>query len=298
MRKMNKRKYKINWKQNLRKIPDWILEKAKRSPSDHVVVACVRKLKAADILAGVYSHLSIYLDSDKPTFSASLIPDPRVGKYSKVNVHGEEIIRKDLPMVTKTYSWDTPNFGDWSHGSHEISIDRQVYRRDFISPKELELRIELLGEEVKEEKVFVFKFLINEVLSRMDRSFKDALLSNLNLLQENAGAVDIFSSEATRDDYLKTIYVSWDILPPGERDTTIAKILAGFKAPTEEIRKKLVARYNLLAKLKPLAFIRGTSSGRPKWICPHSAYSGLGNKVKEIDRREKVVINVLIPPHD
>jgi hypothetical protein len=188
------------------------------------------------------------------------MPAPQVGKFSMVNVHGKEIIRKDLPMLKKTRSFESPNFGDWSKGSHEVSWTQDVYRRDFISPKELEIQIELIGEEVSsEEKVYVVRFCVNEVLKRGSSNFSEALLFNLNVLQENVGAADIYLSKATRDDYLKTVYVNWEILPPGERDATIAKILSGIKAPTSELRKKLAERYDLLAKLKPASFIRGIS---------------------------------------
>jgi len=88
-------------------------------------------------------------------------------------------------MVTKTFSAETPNWGDWSNGSHEISWDRDVYQRDFIPPKELEISIELLTTEPGESPVFVFRFRVEEVLNKKAADFEASLFSNLNLLQEN-----------------------------------------------------------------------------------------------------------------
>lgn len=256
------KKTKIDWKQNLRKIPDWILSKAKGFKMRDVVVACVKKIPVSAIEAGKYAHLSIAIKNSKPIYPSSIIPPESVGKFSNKNVNGLEIVRRDLPMTTMTASWEAPDYGDWSRGSHEISMDRDVYQRDFISPRLLEIRIELIAEELKQERLFVFKFTVNEVLDSSSRSLKATLLDDLNLLQENVGVVDIFQSDATLDDYLKTIYVHWEILPPGERDETINRIFSGFRTDSEEVRQKLISRYDLLSKLNPIAFISGTSGFR------------------------------------
>lgn len=190
------------------------------------------------------------------------MPDVRVGTYSRTNVEGKEIIRKDLPKTTKTVYIETPNYGDWSLGSHTVDIRREVYQRDLIAPKELELKIERLGEEVKAENFFVFRFTVDIVLTRNDKYFKADLLYSLNLLQENVGATNVFPNNSELGEYLKTINVSWEILPPGDRDKVIFRMLSGFKTPTKEIRDKIIKRYNLLTKLKPAAFISGTNGFR------------------------------------
>lgn len=100
------------------------------------------------------------------------------------------------------------------------------------------------------------------MIDKTSENFENHLLENLNLLQENIGAIDIFPSDATLTDYLKTIYVHWEILPPGDRDETIDRIFSGFKSSSEDLRKKLTSRYNLLSKLGPKAYISGTSGFR------------------------------------
>ena len=35
-------------------------------------------------------------------------------------------------MVTKTFDFDVPNYGDWSNGSHTVSVDRQVYQISYV----------------------------------------------------------------------------------------------------------------------------------------------------------------------
>jgi hypothetical protein len=254
------KKSKLTWKRNLRKIPDALRVKLRAIKTGSVVAAVTKKIRSSTVGAGVYSHLHLGVANGEPTFPGAVMPPASAGKYSDRNRNGEEVIRKDLPMETRTYSWVTPNWGDWSRGSHSTHQDRDVYRRDFIPPKELMLRIELLATEKGDDPIFVFKFSLDEVLDPKARKFKDDLLYNLNLLQENVGVVGVFASNATADDYLKTIYVAWEILPPGERDATIARILSQVKGGgSEELKAKVVDRYDTLSKLKPQAFIAGSS---------------------------------------
>lgn len=254
-------KFNIQWKQNLRKIPDGILSKLKGLKPDNLVVACVKKISAADISGGKYSHLNISLEADKPLFPSMVVPHVEVGKYSRTNVEGKEIVRKDLPMISKDFTWEVPDYGDWSLGSHDITISRDVYIRDFIAPKELALTIELIGEEIRATgNLFVFKFSIDEDLNRTVTGFEESLLFNLNLLQENVGNIDVFASDAKLSDYLTTVYVDWEILPPGEG--AINKIVSGLPPRSPEIREKLIARYKLLSKLNPISYISGTSGFR------------------------------------
>ena len=46
---------------------------------------------------------------------------------------------------------------------------------------------------------------------------------------------------------------------PGERTENLARILSKFRAPSKELREKLQDRYTFLEKLKPVAYISGTS---------------------------------------
>lgn len=248
-----------HWKKNLRKVPNRILEKVGNLSQDKLVVACVLVVPGAAIRSGRFRHLDIRLDGDNVSFSERLVPKSAVGKYSYWNLHGREIVRRDLPMVAKTYSVEVPNYGDWYNGSHEVLWTRDVYQRDFLPPKAVELSISLLKNESGKDSNFLFKFCVEEVLDRTAVDFSESLLWNLNLLQENVGNVDIFRRDADHTEYQQTISVYWEILPPGEGDETLEKILSKFRQPTEEVKQRLMARYRLLESLNPVAYISGTS---------------------------------------
>jgi hypothetical protein len=264
----NIRKTKFSQK-HFRKVPDSVQLKLNSFDNDKFVVACVRKISSSEILAGDFFDVGILITNNNLEFPNKQIPLPSIGKYSQINSQGFELKRDDLPMVSKTFDLEVPNFGDWGKGSHTVTWSRDVYQREFLPPKQLELEIELLGEEhLTDDKIFIFQFTLSETLNRkkvsLEKDFliKDDLFFNLNLLQECVGASDIFKSTATRADYLSSLYVNWEILPIGEKDSTINQILSGVKAPTAELKKKIVERYDFLSNLKPKAFINGVSGLR------------------------------------
>lgn len=71
---------------------------------------------------------------------------------------------------------------------------------------------------------------------------------------------DIYPHSATTEDYLKTVYVGWEILPPGTRDDTVTRILSTSRNPTNpEMKKRVTQRIEVFSRLKPQGFIRGSS---------------------------------------
>lgn len=264
--KNDKTANKRPWKMNFRSMPDANLAKVKNVAGDDFTVACVKNIRRSDIEAGKYSHLGLRMKDGVLVFPQEQIPAASNGTFSHINVEGKELVLKDRPKVSKTFTGEAP---DWhGYGTHPVEWDRLVYAREWFAPKELTLHIEIVDEDSAADKTYAVLFRVNEVLNKRSSRFMKSpqlandLFFNLNLLQENVGAVDIAPSGATRADYLKTVFVDWEILPVGEREETIAKILSRYKSPSPEIRQKVVERYDLLAKLKPENFVNGTSGFR------------------------------------
>jgi hypothetical protein len=220
----------------------------------------VKKVPLSVITAGLYKHLRITESEGVPKFPPFVVPPARQGRYSNKNVNVWVVVRNDLPKITKTYTFESPNWGDWSNGSHEVEWDRLIYRRDSHSPPELAIRIELLSTEPGPDPRFIFKFQVADALSQSHPEFRQLLFFNLNLLQENVGACDVFKADAELPEFLRTITVEWEILPPGDRAGNLAKILAG--RPPDETSRAVTERYDTLAALRPLSFINGRSGFR------------------------------------
>jgi len=239
---------------NIRKIPGTVLHRIRTFSQDDVVVACAKFLTPDDVSR--YAKLGLKLVDGNLVTPPPAIPDPNVGKYSKANAEGLEVVRRDLPKVPKLVEVEAPNWGDWSYGSHTVSWMRDVYRRDFYPPKEVELSIALLEEK---DGGFVVKFAINQVINRRTENFERELFYNLNLLQENVGASDVFPSVASLAEYSASIRVDWQILPPGSVDEILRNMLAGNKIrPTAEQELVMTERMKVMSRLKPEAYIAGT----------------------------------------
>ncbi len=256
-----KRWRRVPWKRNIRFLPKAILDKVKGFPTDSCVVSCVVKIPSEQIKTGTYKHLKLCWPEEGLKYEPRVMPLPAMGKYSHINAYGLIVVRKDLGLKDDAVTFEAPNYGDWDKGSHTMEFWFKKYQRDFVGPKQLEILVEHLGEDVRSA-AQVFKFTVDEVLQRNKSKFRDSLFGNANLLQENVGNYDAFPSTASTEEYLKTLYVNWEILPPGEREDNLKRILSNIRDDNPRIREKIAKRYDYLAGLKPKDFVRGTNGFR------------------------------------
>jgi hypothetical protein len=240
-------------KKNLLKIPPLILERIQAFDQDDVVAACAKLIPPNEIAR--YAHLGISIENGALKLPAPALPPGNAGRYSTANRFGYDKKRTDLPKVRKTFSFLSPNYGDWSKGSHVVSHDREVYQVDFYPPKEVTLSVSLVE---RRGENYVLRFKIDQTINRRTPNFEKELLYNLNLLQENVGATDVFPSEATLAEYAATVRVDWQILPPGKVGEIMAAMLKGKPPITPDEARVMEERLTTLNKLKPEAFITGT----------------------------------------
>lgn len=106
--------------------------------------------------------------------------------------------------------------------------------------------------------MFVVKFSIEQTLSRRANDFETDLLYNLNLLQENVGAVDVFPSAASLADYTNTVQIDWEILPPGSVGEVLKRMLQGKRTVEADLQKVMEQRLGVVSRFKPEAYIAGT----------------------------------------
>jgi hypothetical protein len=204
-----------------------------------------------------YSHLGLSIVNGELKLPNPAIPNPTAGRYSRANVEGYEKRRTDLPKIQKEYSFEAPDWGDWSNGSHTVSWERYVYQKDFYPPKEVELSASLLE---KKDDGFIIKFAIEQVINRRMPDFEQELLYNLNILQENIGAVNVFPSAASLAEYTATIQVDWQIFPPGTVDDVVKNILRGKRGISPDEEKIIRERVSAMSELRPEAYVTGTDN--------------------------------------
>lgn len=241
-------------KKNLLKVPPRIIDRIRTFDQDDIIVACVKRISNENVSA--YSHLGLTIEDGNIILPSPKIPDPRSGRYSKGNVEGYEKVRRDLPKVPKEFSVESPNWGDASNGTHTVYWTRMVYPKDFFPPKEVELSATLVHNHG--DGSFSVKFAIEQVINRRTKDFEKELLYNLNILQENIGAVDVFTSATTLEEYAKTVRVDWTILPPGRVDDIVAQMLRKRGNISAEREQEIKGRVAVMADLEPTAYIAGT----------------------------------------
>ncbi len=221
----------------------------KMPENSRIKVFGVKLLKKDEVVDGVYAHLHIEAGGTDSgiTFPETVVPEIR-GKYSKYNVQDKEIKRKDLPMEQYSISFDAPNFGDESKGTHEVTWDKERYQREIIPAKGFLISVKLIDPNKE-----IFEFEIDRTFSSADED----LFYAINLLQEATGVVNVRSSEEEVD-YSQFEGVTWEFFPPEKRETILNRILSGKKID-ETQREVYGERVDYLASLKPIRMMYGTT---------------------------------------
>jgi len=246
-------------KRNLLKVPESIRRNLVRIDGP-VVAGCAQWYTRQQLADGLLEHLDVHLTEEGLHVPQSVVPSATQGRYSKRNRYGKEIVRKDLPMEGYDITFESPNYGDWSKGSHTTSWYRERYRRDFDPPRELEIEMRCTNPEPGRNS-YMIAFKVNEPLDPADEDFDDRLLYNLNLLQENAYGAGVEAADVDLDAYYATLQVGWEILPPGSREEALERLFRG-RQPSREERDVADGRLQFFESLAPRRIIVGTSGFR------------------------------------
>lgn len=243
-------------RRNYRKVPSSTLKEIENIESRYIKVGIALELSNADIAKGSYKHLSIEMNSGKITYDSTIVPSAAIGRYSKYNTCGREIIRKDLPKKPKWFSHDVYPYGNTNRDPVTATYSRKVWQREEWLPEFLTLNISQQDSNNSEKSRFVITS--DEILDKEDKNFEFRLLFNINLISENCGSYQIFSDNTSNEEIMKTLYVDWELLPPGHSDITI--IDKKFKSRTSKEQKEILERYEYINSFHPKSFIKGTNT--------------------------------------
>ena len=244
---------KAAWQKHFRKIPRYITDEIIRI-NGPIRVAAARYIRPTDVSNHLFVGLGLTSFEQLQRLDAVVVPDTVVGRYSSRNVNGDVVVRRDLPKITRSYSFDAPNYGDSSRGTHTVDQDREVYQRDYFAPREVAFSMKQTG--LDDSGRYRIEFISTHVLDPGRDGFNQELFFELNLLQENIGASGVISASQSTIRQRTVENVSWELLPPGTRVEEIVNRM-GFRSD-QEIR---VARdyLSVLARLHagPLTYVIG-----------------------------------------
>lgn len=247
-------------KKNFLKTPNFISPKLEFITENEVVFTAIRSFSKKEIEANTLSKIGVKIDNDALIVTNELLPFSESGRYSRKNREGYHIVRKDLPKVYKTIDCGTRYpFGNTSLTPYDLTYERLVYQKQFIEPKNWLISIELLDCVDKQgEIIYTLKVGVSNSFDKTKDGFDKNMLFAVNLLQENFGKIDVFSKNATKQDFMKTQNVAWEIFPAGERDEQLERILSGMSRLTIQDKENIKDKYDFLASMNPESIIVGS----------------------------------------
>lgn len=238
-----------------RKITKYFEARLAKIQKNSVEVSAVLRIGSKDAI--LFSKLGFRSNPDGSiAVPPSFMPPEANGHGSKENKKGKIVVRRDLPKISKAYTFEVPTWGSLVN-THTVTQLRQVYVRDNLPPYNLPIEFQILDVESCDEPQFIIKATVPKKILKSDKNFEKDLVFCLSLLQENVGMADIYAANTTNEEYLQTLYVDWEFLPPGNRSTNLAKIISGYGQIDDDKESILTQRYKLLEELKPKSFIRG-----------------------------------------
>ena len=243
-------------KQNIhfRRIPDYIGQELRSIESQHIIAAAIINASKAEISRGAYRHLDIRINEGNVTCPEVIYPEKLSGIYARRNRNGIVWILKNLPKYSKTYSFESPNFGDPYKGYHTTYWSREVYQRRLEPPRDWELALTIISQE--EEQVRI-KVAINTILNQNHHDFRKDLFFAVNLLQEQCRDCHVFDAAVTNEELSRITTVGWDIFPPGTMDRTLSEITKRLHNPTPKRLHEIQKRTNVLNRFHPTEYILG-----------------------------------------
>ncbi|MFA6501307.1 MAG: hypothetical protein WCT85_00810 [Parachlamydiales bacterium] len=188
------------------------MKKIENFQSSMFKVASVVPYTKIQINEGKFKKFGVEYKDGQLQAGTTFEPSASSGRYGRMNKFGYVLKRKDLPMVSKIFTHESPNFGDWSKGSHDVSWDRDVYQKDQIPPKHLTISSQMLSDKDSE---VIIGFKLDEIINSKATDYKDKLLFGLNLLLENFGTADVFQEGEKLSERKVYSKLDWEVLPPG-----------------------------------------------------------------------------------
>jgi len=240
---------------HFRRIPDYIEQELHSIESQHIIAAAIINASKAEISRGDYRHLDIQMQDGTLVYPETIYPENLSGIYARRNRNGIVWVLKDLPKITKTYSFESPNFGDPDKGYHTTYWSRKVYQRRLEPPRDWDLALTVISQD--EESVRI-KVAINTILDREHPDFRKDLFFAINLLQEQCRDCHVFDAAATDAELARVTTVGWEIFPPGTMDRTLSEITGRLHNPTPERQREIQKRANVLDNLHPTEYILGS----------------------------------------
>lgn len=182
------------------------------------------------------------------------LPPSSTGRWSKWNINGREIVRRDLPKTYHSWTIEAPDFQ--GSGTHPITFSREVFRKQRLYGQQIEAAV-TRRDEPRDS-------LVGTVLLTLqapyDEDTEQAYLYAASLSRAWFGSATAYSLDEAGIPQVPDQIVSWDFLPDGTveelREAVVRKF--GGSAPPPEI-EIMIDRLEKVQSLEPEKRLVGTS---------------------------------------
>lgn len=246
-------------RKNLKKIPKTVLAKMDVVGDAPFVVACVKRYSKLELDKGMLSSFGIHLD-DIGTLKESstpMLPPKTAGKFSRRNILGYSVIRKDLPKEPRLIKYHVK---DWYDQWHEGYYQRFCYVRQRIEPCRHKIIAKVVA---NNEHSLDIGFQIDKAFRKNEGATQLCLLECVNILWENVGKVGIELADAPISSYICADQLQWQVFPRGEMDpeTLALAMTTGRTTESREERLRVLKDHiTFLKNFNPIRFVQGLDS--------------------------------------
>lgn len=188
------------------------------------------------------------------------LPPASTGRWSRWNVRGREIVRRDLPRISHSWTIEAPNFQ--GNGTHPVTFYRDVLRKQRLYGQQIEAAVTRMDEPRDS--------LVGTVLLTLqapyDEDAAQAYLYAASLARTWFGSATAYSLDAAGIPQVPDEGVSWTFLPDGTveeiREAVVRKF--GGSAPPREV-EIMIDRLEKVQSLAPEKRLVG-ASGLQRYI--------------------------------
>lgn len=238
-------------KKSFNKVPRHILSGIYKCAGKPFVICAVVKLQYGDTLPNVPG---LAASRESAAVIGESLPEPSGGTWARRNVDGWDILRYDWPKVTKTFSHESPNFGDWSRGSHTVSVERDVWQREYFPAYGYTLAYKELS---RNDTHITIGIELDRVFSKIPTDQRELLFA-VNVFQEAVGLCAIRPTDTPISEYISSLQIDWEILPVGDHEAATAEVKRRLN-PNQEQERIIDDRLPFLYSLKPKNLLTGMS---------------------------------------
>lgn len=182
------------------------------------------------------------------------LPPVSTGRWSRLNISGQEITRKDLPKVYRSWTIEAPNFN--GNGTHPVSFSKEVFQKERRYGQQIEAAV-TRRDEPRDSLVGTVRMPLQ---APYDDAAEQEYLYAASLARTWFGSVTAYSVNEQGIPEIPNERVTWEFLPDGTIDDLREAVERRFggSIPPREI-EIMIDRLEKVESLGPEKRLMGTS---------------------------------------